>query len=61
MQATKSLVTSKTFWIAVLQAVIGIIGIFSNTYPTTGWLLTLKSILDVVNRLYTDQPVGRIV
>lgn len=61
MQATKSLIQTKTFWIAVLQAVVGIIGIFSNTYPTTGWLLTAKSVLDVVNRLYTTQPVGRIV
>ncbi len=57
----KTLVTSKTFLLAVLQAVIGMVVVFSTAYPAAGWLLTAKSVLDVVLRLYTSQPIGRIV
>lgn len=57
----KTLVTSKTFWLAVLQGIIGLVVVFSTSYPDAGWLLTAKSVLDIVLRLYTSQPIGRIV
>jgi hypothetical protein len=60
MEQSKALLQSRTFWIAVGQAVIGAIGIFSNSYPGAGWLLILKSSLDVVVRLYTETSITSI-
>ena len=56
MQA-KSLLKSKTFWIATLQAIIGIVVIFQSSYPTLGWLAIGKSVLDVILRLLTTDSV----
>jgi hypothetical protein len=53
----KSLFSSKTFWLAVVQAILGIVVIFSTTYPDVGWLLTAKSVLDIVLRFTTTTPV----
>ena len=60
MQATKSLITSKTFIIAVLQALVAAAIVFTTAYPDVGWLLVGKSILDIVIRIYTTQPIGSI-
>lgn len=57
----KSLVTSKTFILAVLQAATGVIVVFATAYPGAGWLLVAKSLVDIVLRLYTTQSIGRIV
>ena len=53
----KSLLQSKTFWVAVLQALVGIVAIFATTYPTVGSLLIVKSIIDVILRVVTTTPV----
>lgn len=53
----KNIVQSKTFWLAVGQAVIASIGIFENSYPTVGWLLLVKSVLDVVLRTFSTGEV----
>lgn len=55
---TKSIVKTKTFWLAVLQAITGVIVLFSNTYPSVGWLVIGKSLVDVILRLITEAPVS---
>jgi len=57
---TKSLLQSKTFWIATIQAVIGIIAVFTTAYPelqVVGGIAVAKSILDIVLRYITVAPV----
>lgn len=49
---------SKTIWIAILQAIAGIFVAFSLEYPTAGWLLTAKSIVDILIRISTDKEIG---
>lgn len=61
MQNAKALFTSKTFLLALIQGAIGMIVVFSSSYPAAGWLLTAKSILDIVLRLYTTQPIGSVI
>lgn len=53
----KSIFKSKTFWIAVIQAVIGIVVVFSDAYPAIGGLLIAKSVLDVILRTVTTTRV----
>lgn len=54
---SKSLFTSRTFLLAVLQAVAGAVVIFTGAYPEVGWLALAKSVLDVILRVVTDKPV----
>lgn len=54
----KSLLQSKTFWVAAVQAMLGIVVIFATQYPAVGELVIAKSILDVFLRILTDQPVA---
>lgn len=53
----KSIFSSKVFWVATAQAVIGVIAVFASAYPTIGGLLVAKSIVDVILRLITTEPV----
>jgi len=56
----KSLWSSKTFLVAVLQAAAGLITaamVADPTIATVGWVLTAKSVLDVILRLVTTQQV----
>jgi len=56
----KSIFKSRTFWLACLQAAIGIVVIVTTQYPelqTVGEIAILKSVLDMVLRLVTAQPV----
>lgn len=61
MQQTKSLVTSKTFVLAVAQAVAGAIVIFSTAYPQAGWLLVVKSLVDMYLRTITSSSIDSIM
>jgi len=56
-QFAKSILASKVFWIATIQAVIGAIAIFQTAYPEVGGLMIAKSFLDVILRFYTSTPV----
>lgn len=56
-QVSKSLFSSKTFWVAFIQAAIAVIVIFQGAYPQVGALLILKSALDVGLRIYTSKPI----
>ncbi len=54
----KSIFTSKTFILAVLQAVVGGFVAIDMSQPLPGILLILKSIIDVVFRYTTTTPVA---
>lgn len=58
---SKNWYQSKTIWLAVLQGVIGVIVAVTTEYPelaTVGWLVLVKSGLDVAIRLMTDKPLS---
>lgn len=55
---TKSIFTSRVFWIATIQAVAGAIAIFTTSFPAVGWLVIAKSVVDVALRFTTDIPVS---
>ena len=54
---TKPIYQSKTFWLAVAQAVAGIITIFASTYDSVGWLIIAKSAVDTYMRYVTTTAV----
>ena len=43
----KSIFTSKTVWLAVLQGALGVVLIIQAQYPEAGQMLILKSLLDI--------------
>jgi hypothetical protein len=53
----KSLYKSKTFQLAVLQALMGVVIVFQTSYPEIGGLVLLKSVLDVFLRVVTEESV----
>jgi hypothetical protein len=53
----KSILASKVFWLAFLQAVAGVIVVFSTSYPDVGGLLIAKSCVDVILRIFTNTQV----
>lgn len=61
MENAKALVTSKTFQLAALQAIIGAIAVFTSAYPDVGWLLVAKSALDIYLRSKTNQSIGSVM
>lgn len=61
MYNAKALISSKTFQLAALQAIAGAIVIFATAYPEAGWLMLAKSVVDIAIRLYTSQPIGRVL
>ncbi len=54
----KSIFQSKVFWIAVGQAIVGIITVFATAYPALGFLVVAKSMLDIILRLYTTEAIS---
>lgn len=54
---TKSIFTSKTFWLAIIQALIGIVVAVQIEMPEVGGLLLIKSVLDMSLRFVTIEPV----
>lgn len=56
-QEFKTAILSKTLWVAVIQGAIGVIVVLSDMYPTAGWVIVAKSIVDIALRLITTQPV----
>ena len=55
----KSWWLSKTIWLAVAQAVLGILVALQAQpeFVTAGWVITLKSVLDVFLRLGTIKEI----
>lgn len=54
----KSLFTSKTFILALAQAIVGVIVVFSTAYPDVGYLVVAKSVVDILLRWITTEPVS---
>lgn len=54
----KSIFASKTFWLAVVQLVVGIVVYYQGIYPSVGELVIVKSFLDMMLRYFTTQPVA---
>ncbi len=54
---SKSLFASRTFWLAVAQAVVGVFVVFGTAYPMVGWLVVAKSVADMVLRYITTTPI----
>jgi hypothetical protein len=57
----KSIFSSRTFWLAVAQAVVGIYAIVVTQHPeiaTIGYVAIVKSVIDIVLRYLTNQPVS---
>jgi len=53
----KNLLHSRVFWLAVLQAVAGIVVMFQTQYPEVGQFAILKSFVDVLLRLDTSKKI----
>lgn len=49
---------SRTIWFAILQAIAGIIVVFSTEYPEIGYIATAKSVIDILLRVVTTQPLS---
>ena len=57
----KKLIHSKTFWLAVSQAVGAVLVVALTELDMMGGVLIVKSVVDILLRLQTDEPVGSIV
>lgn len=51
----KSLFESKTFWVAVIQAVGGIVIVALTELDLVGYVAMVKSIVDIILRLVTTK------
>lgn len=59
----KSIFHSKTFWVAFSQFLIGLGTAFeaeSNEMKLVGGIAALKSLIDVMLRMYTNEPVALV-
>lgn len=53
----KSIFSSWTFWLAALQFIGGGIAVLLTQHPDAGYLLMVKSIIDMILRYRTVAPV----
>lgn len=56
----KTLFNSKTFWVAVLQAVAGIVVVALTELDLVGYVAMVKSFVDVFIRIITTEPIDRV-
>lgn len=49
---------SKVVWLAIIQAIIGVVVVLGAQYPEIGYVAIGKSVLDILLRLITELPVG---
>jgi len=57
----KSLLSSKTFWVAVIQAVVGgLVILFTEVPDLVGYVAIVKSIGDILLRIVTTEPIRSI-
>ena len=57
----KTLLNSKTFWIAVIQAVAGIAVIALTELDLIGYVGIMKSVVDIVIRTMTTEEIYSIM
>lgn len=53
----KSLLRSKTFWVAILQGIAGVLVVVQTEMPEVGMVVMGKSIIDIMLRLITTKPI----
>ena len=53
----KNIFTSKTFIVACLQGILGIIVAVNSIQPELGQIMIVKSIIDITLRYVTESPV----
>ena len=53
----KSILLSKTVWLAILQGLLGVVVALGTQLPTVGWIMVVKSVIDVLLRVITEAPV----
>jgi|TARA_Y100000310_G_scaffold323878_1_gene384925 hypothetical protein len=49
---------SKTIGLAILQGVAGVVAAFATEFDTVGWVVVIKSVVDIALRYYTKEPVA---
>jgi len=57
----KTLLNSKTFWIAVIQAAAGVAVVALTELDMIGYIGIFKSFVDIWIRLLTTEPVSGVV
>ena len=57
----KTLIESRTFWLAIAQAVGAVLIVALTELDMMGGVLIVKSVVDIVLRLSTDSPVDRVI
>lgn len=53
----KDWIKSKTVWLALLQAASGAVLVFQSAYPEIGGLIIAKSVIDIILRFITTEPI----
>lgn len=56
----KALIHSKTFHLAVIQAVGGLVVIALTELDMVGYVAMAKTVVDILLRLYTTEPIRSI-
>jgi len=60
---TKALIHSRTFQLALAQAIIGVIVVFQGAYPAlqdVGYIAIVKSLIDVFIRTRSTAVIGGV-
>ncbi len=57
MENSKAWYKSKTVWLAVAQFLVGGLMAVATSHPSLGWAVMLKSVLDILLRFVTEQPI----
>lgn len=57
----KTLLESKTFWVAMIQAVASVAIVIMTELDMVGYVGIVKSLLDVSLRLITTEPIDRVL
>lgn len=54
----KKLTQSRTFWLAVIQAVASVVVVALTELDMVGYVGIVKSLLDIYIRMDTSKPIG---
>ena len=57
----KSLFASKTFWVAVIQAVTGVVVVALTELDMVGYVAMFKSLVDIALRMVTSKGIDSVV